>query len=196
MSGMGLGPKQVKQPIRKVSPKKKAAVQPKPASETRVQSQKRGTSETKPDQKEYRPKSKTPQEPKETSKKRESGSKEQKAVKGGANSASKMVSNLKRLTNQLQPAPMPVQAPVPEVLYNIPTEDYAKLASDQEKKQFLGNYLYQFVMTFCKANPDEKVKTAAESNAGKITGMILEGQTLDCILYLFKDKAAFNKITN
>lgn len=54
-------------------------------------------------------------------------------------------------------------------------DQYERLAADEEKKQFLGNYLYQFINKFCSESTEEIVKTNCESNAGKITGMVLDG---------------------
>lgn len=44
----------------------------------------------------------------------------------------------------------------------------------------MGNYLYQFVS-----------RKESEAVAGKVTGMILDGQTVEYILYLCSDKRAF-----
>ena len=77
--------------------------------------------------------------------------------------------------------PPPVVVPAaPEPLLIIPQEEYSKLQTEQEQKQFIGNYLYQFVSR--KEN---------EQIAGKVTGMILDGQTIQYILYLCSDKKAF-----
>lgn len=59
-------------------------------------------------------------------------------------------------------------------------EELNKCADENEKKQFLGNYLYQFVTRHVTtSDPDQ-----AESLSGKVTGMILDGQTIEYILYL------------
>jgi hypothetical protein len=42
----------------------------------------------------------------------------------------------------------PPKAPVKEVLCELPMDDYNKLTTDIEKKQFLGNYLYVVVVKF------------------------------------------------
>mmetsp|Transcript_30595 Transcript_30595/g.46954 ORF Transcript_30595/g.46954 Transcript_30595/m.46954 type:complete len:88 (+) Transcript_30595:1508-1771(+) len=64
------------------------------------------------------------------------------------------------------------------------------LTTDGEKKQFLGNYLYQFVKR--KVEADKKVEVSkVDEYAGRVTGMILEGQTIDYILYICKNKSAF-----
>lgn len=75
-------------------------------------------------------------------------------------------------------------------LVQIPAEEFAKCQTDADKKQFLGNYLYQFVVRFIESqkSPD------TESLAGKVTGMILDGQTVDYILYLCCDKKSFYQI--
>jgi hypothetical protein len=78
------------------------------------------------------------------------------------------------------PPPPVATAATPEPLLVIPQEEYSKLATEQEQKQFIGNYLYQFVSR--KEN---------EEVAGKVTGMILDGQTIQYILYLCGDKKAF-----
>lgn len=75
-------------------------------------------------------------------------------------------------------------------LVQIPADEFAKCQTDADKKQFLGNYLYQFVVRFIESqkSPD------TESLAGKVTGMILDGQTVDYILYLCCDKKSFYQI--
>lgn len=73
-----------------------------------------------------------------------------------------------------------------QILIAIPKSDLDKLASEQEKKQFLGNYLYQFVLR----------KVNVEALAGRITGMILDGQTIDYILYLCQNKKEFFNIVD
>ena len=94
--------------------------------------------------------------------------------------------------------PLPVSAPMPvpissmppppvevkEPLVVIPQQEFAKLQNEQEQKQFLGNYLYQFVL---RNQKDEGI-------AGKVTGMILDGQKVDYILYLCSDKKVFYQI--
>jgi len=83
-----------------------------------------------------------------------------------------------------QPAPVsaPVPAPVSNILVEIPQEEFNKLQDENDKKQFLGNYLYQFVV---------RQTDGAEDLAGKVTGMILDGQTIEYILYLCGDKKSF-----
>lgn len=53
----------------------------------------------------------------------------------------------------------------------IPMDEFAKNETDSDKKQFLGNYLFQFVTR----RISETDAAQAESLAGKVTGMILEG---------------------
>ena len=73
-----------------------------------------------------------------------------------------------------------------QILIAIPKGDLDKLGSESEKKQFLGNYLYQFVLR----------KVNVEALAGRITGMILDGQTIDYILYLCQNKKEFFNIVD
>lgn len=91
------------------------------------------------------------------------------------------------------PAPMPVAL---EPVFNLPLDQFKELADDNAKKQFLGNYLYQFILKFCQENKETSVSSQAEQVAGRITGMILEGQTIEQNLYLFTDRLHFNKIVN
>ena len=72
-------------------------------------------------------------------------------------------------------------------------DEFNKLPNDDEKKQFLGNYLYQCVIKKLGSNKDLK-DDAKEELSGRITGMILEGQTVEYILYLCTDKEAFYQI--
>jgi len=89
------------------------------------------------------------------------------------------------------PQPAAPAKPVgPVALVDIPKEEYAKCETETDKKQFLGNYLYQFASRHIA----ESEKTNAEELAGKVTGMILEGQSIDYILYLCTDKKSFYTI--
>lgn len=84
-----------------------------------------------------------------------------------------------------QPAPAVVTQPV--TLVEIPNEEFAMCKSESDKKQFLGNYLYQFVVRYV----ENKKEPDAEVLAGKVTGMILDGQTVEYIMYLCRDRQAF-----
>lgn len=115
---------------------------------------------------------------------------EKKVQKGGGSKNSSTSPNRKPAPPSVaaqMPKPVPV-VPVKEVLYDkLPMDQYNQLGSELEKKQFLGNYLYQFVMKYLTELAHEDI----EGTSGKITGMILDGQTVDCVLYLFSDKQAF-----
>ena len=76
-------------------------------------------------------------------------------------------------------------------LFVLPDAEYQALASDSEKQQFLGNYMYQFIQKYVETNHADQ---NSEEQAGKITGMILEGHNLQFVLCLFKDKSAFYSI--
>lgn len=74
-----------------------------------------------------------------------------------------------------EPAPMPkpvLVAPLPQPLVVIPKDEYAKCETEASKKQFLGNYLYQFVVRLIESKKD---LNESDSLAGKVTGMILDG---------------------
>ena len=75
-------------------------------------------------------------------------------------------------------------------LVEIPTDEFEKCQNEVEKKQFLGNYLYQFVVRYVES----KKENETEILAGKVTGMILDGQTVEYILYLCNDRNAFYQI--
>lgn len=75
-------------------------------------------------------------------------------------------------------------------MVEIPKPEFEKCETETDKKQFLGNYLYQFVVRYVES----KKEIDSESLAGKVTGMILDGQTIDYILYLCSDKNAFYQI--
>ena len=91
---------------------------------------------------------------------------------------------------------MPQPKPAVKVpLVVIPTAQLQDLANDNDKKQFLGNYLYQFVLRSIEMKKESYPEEADQANmAGKVTGMILDGQTIDFILYLCGDKTAFYQI--
>jgi len=93
------------------------------------------------------------------------------------------------------PPPPPVVAPVavkPTPLVEIPSAEFGKCKGESEQKQFLGNYLYQFAVRFAQNNGYSQEEQ--ESLSGKVTGMILDGQTVEYILYLCSDRNAFNQI--
>jgi hypothetical protein len=51
-------------------------------------------------------------------------------------------------------------------------EEFNVCSTEAAKKQFLGNYLYQFVTRYIQEmNLDQQ----PETKAGKVTGMILDG---------------------
>ena len=56
-------------------------------------------------------------------------------------------------------------------MVDIPKDEFEKCQNDGEKKQFLGNYLYQFVVRYVEG----KKENETEILAGKVTGMILDG---------------------
>jgi len=89
---------------------------------------------------------------------------------------------------KIQPPAPP--APKPLTLVELPAEEFAKCATESSKKQFLGNYLYQFVVRHVESKKESDV----EILAGKVTGMILDGQTVEYILYLCSDRNAFYQI--
>ena len=88
--------------------------------------------------------------------------------------------------------PTPAQ-PAVVPLFKLPQTELEACTTEQEKKQFLGNYLYQFVTRYVQEH--QKAEANAESLAGKVTGMLLDGQTIEYILYLFQDRSAFYGIT-
>ena len=91
----------------------------------------------------------------------------------------------------------PVQAPPAKVpLVQIPMAEYNQLSDDSDKKQFLGNYLYQFALYRIQNQYSSKYADGEQQNllAGKVTGMILDGQTIEFILYLCSDRQAFYDI--
>ena len=95
---------------------------------------------------------------------------------------------------QTQPKPG-AQAPVDSMLVYIPMEEFNQITSEGEKKQFLGNYLYQYVLR--KIEKDESSKDLppaqerAQHQASRITGMIIEGQSIEFLLYLCNSRNAF-----
>jgi hypothetical protein len=91
----------------------------------------------------------------------------------------------------LPPPPMAsATQPTPEILVVIPQPEFTQLKSEIEQKQYLGNYLYQFVSRKIQKIKPEQV----DSLSGKVTGMILDGQSVDFILFLCSNKAAFYNI--
>lgn len=92
------------------------------------------------------------------------------------------------------PPPKPVASKQAIPLVQIPMDQLELCQTDQEKKQFLGNYLYQF--TFQKLSKTTKEQAEIEALSGRITGMILDGQTIQFILYLCADKSSFNNIVD
>jgi hypothetical protein len=97
--------------------------------------------------------------------------------------------------NMPPPPPPPVAAPVvvkPTPLVEIPSAEFAACKGENEQKQFLGNYLYQFAVRFAQSNGYSQ--DDQEGLSGKVTGMILDGQTVEYILYLCSDRNAFNQI--
>jgi len=81
-------------------------------------------------------------------------------------------------------------------LVQIPKAELAAMQTDQDKKQFLGNYLYQYVLKKIQSNASTLAALGgnAELLAGRVTGMILDGQTIEFILYLCGDQNAFYQI--
>ena len=90
----------------------------------------------------------------------------------------------------------------------IPEEAYQQCKTPEEQKQFLGNYLYQWV--FMKMNRDLKAKNDEEYQkltqengtlnqrlhelSGRITGIMLDGQTVDFLRALCKNQKAFEQM--
>lgn len=67
----------------------------------------------------------------------------------------------------------------------------------QDKKQFIGNYLYQYVLKKIYENQMQLTALGgnAELLAGRVTGMVLEGhQSIEFILQLCADRNAFYEI--
>lgn len=68
---------------------------------------------------------------------------------------------------------------VDSILVYIPTEELDKLSAEEEKKQFLGNYLYPYVLR--KIQQDEQAKDSKvttdkiQNMTSKVTGMIISG---------------------
>ena len=73
-------------------------------------------------------------------------------------------------------------------------DEFNKISNDDEKKQFLGNYLYQCVIKRLSDKKKDMSDDSKQELSGRITGMILEGQTIEYILYLCSDKEAFYQI--
>lgn len=73
-------------------------------------------------------------------------------------------------------------------------DEFNKISNDDEKKQFLGNYLYQCVMKRLGDKKKQLSEDQKQELSGRITGMILEGQTIEYILFLCSDKEAFYQI--
>lgn len=86
------------------------------------------------------------------------------------------------------------------MLVYIPMEEFNQISSEEEKKQFLGNYLYQYVLR--KTEKDESAKRQqvaqdqVQHQASRITGMIIEGQSIEFLLYLCNSRSAFNGIVS
>ena len=72
-------------------------------------------------------------------------------------------------------------------------EDFEKLTDEQGQKQFLGNYMYQFALKDVQKNEEVEDK---DLMAGRVTGMILDGQTVEYLLFLCTDKKAFFALVN
>ena len=97
------------------------------------------------------------------------------------------------------------QVPLPNVdsiLVYIPMEEFNNFSSDDQKKQYLGDHLYQYVKR--KIENDVKAKQLSQKItsdkvqhlASRITGMIIEGQSIDFLLYICNSRNAFNSIVN
>jgi len=121
-----------------------------------------------------------------------------------------MMQELRKANNQQQESPSKVDAPAPtqespakpekakpvqeapQILIQIPMDKFNQCKTEGDKKQFLGNYLYPFVIRKLKTDNDPN----AEMNSGRVTGMILDGQKIEYILYLCGNKAAFQSIVD
>lgn len=78
-------------------------------------------------------------------------------------------------------------------------EEFNKLSKDEEKKQFLGDHLYQYVlrkiMQIEQSKPNQQfTQDKLQHQASRVTGMIIEGQSIEFLLYLCNSRNAFNNI--
>ena len=77
-------------------------------------------------------------------------------------------------------------------------EEFNQITNEEAKKQFLGNYLYQYVLRKIEKDESAKDQPTAQDKvqhqASRITGMIIEGQSLEFLLYLCNSRNAFNGI--
>ena len=85
--------------------------------------------------------------------------------------------------------------PVDSMLVYIPMDDFNKIENENEKKQYVGNYLYQYVFRIVSSDP-KIPKDEHLNQSSKVTGMIIDGQSIEFLLYLCKSKFAFNGIVD
>ena len=76
-----------------------------------------------------------------------------------------------------------------EILIAIPESEFTLINEEDEKKQYLGNYFYQIILTHLKSLGKEEQKS--EEIAGRVTGMILDGQNSQFLKGLCANKKNF-----
>ena len=76
-----------------------------------------------------------------------------------------------------------------EILIAIPESELTLINEEDEKKQYLGNYFYQIILNHVKSLGKEEQKS--EEIAGRVTGMILDGQNSQFLKGLCANKKNF-----